>query len=327
MKKHLQIKNKETPMKNRITKNTMNQEYKSSETRSRKRSRQMDPKNKPSEGCNKGVLMKNENCNQEMEGYTLMKANYPENEKYEKVAFPEKLYRIPSQKPTRIYCDGIFDLFHYGHTRLFSQVKSMFPNVFLIVGVCNDELTLKYKGNTVMNEKERYESIRQCKYVDEVIENAPWEVSLEFLEEHQIDYVAHDDAPYVCEGCEDVYGFLKKIGRFIPTKRAAKISTTLLITRILKNYPTYVRRQFLRGISLKEMNIPFLMRNQIKIKNSLDEDMKYMKQEFQVALKYWEGLSERVIEKIKSNLSDDTSFVARLYNMIANKSKKEEIAA
>jgi choline-phosphate cytidylyltransferase len=30
-----------------------------------------------------------------------------------------------------------------------------------------------------------------------VIEDAPWVITNEFLEEHQIDYVAHDSLPYV----------------------------------------------------------------------------------------------------------------------------------
>ncbi|CAI0401518.1 unnamed protein product [Linum tenue] len=119
----------------------------------------------------------------------------------------------PTDRPVRVYADGIYDLFHYGHARSLEQAKKLFPNTYLLVGCCNDELTHQFKGKTVMTDKERYESLRHCKWVDEVIPDAPWVVTAEFLDKHQIDYVAHDALPYAdaSGASNDVYDFEKRL--------------------------------------------------------------------------------------------------------------------
>lgn len=52
--------------------------------------------------------------------------------------------------------------------------------------VCSDNLTNKYKGFTVMNEDERYDAVRHCRYVDEIVRNAPWTLTPEFLTRHRV---------------------------------------------------------------------------------------------------------------------------------------------
>lgn len=134
-------------------------------------------------------------------------------------------------KSIRIYADGVFDLFHFGHARLFEQIKKTYPDCTLIVGVCHDDEVAYYKRKPVMSYKERVESIRHCKWVDEIIEG-PWILNEQFLKKYDIDFVAHDADPYPCESITDVYDFIKKDGKFIPTERTPCISTTDIIQRI-----------------------------------------------------------------------------------------------
>ena len=64
--------------------------------------------------------------------------------------------------------------------------KSILQITFTIFLVCNDEMTHDLKGRTVMCEQERYEALRHCRYVDEVVPDAPWTLDDEFLEKHKV---------------------------------------------------------------------------------------------------------------------------------------------
>lgn len=114
------------------------------------------------------------------------------------------------------------------------------------------------KGKTVMKEDERYESLRHCKWVDEVVRDAPWVVTKEFLDEHRIDFVCHDDIPYASAGHDDVYKEIKEMGRFHTTQRTEGVSTTELINRIIANYEDYIKRNLKRGVPAKDMNVGFV---------------------------------------------------------------------
>ncbi|KAL5211537.1 hypothetical protein ABZP36_022384 [Zizania latifolia] len=175
------------------------------------------------------------------------------------------------ERPIRVYADGIYDLFHFGHARSLEQAKKLFPNTYLLVGCCNDELTHKYKGRTVMTEDERYESLRHCKWVDEVIPDAPWVVTEEFLDKHNIDFVAHDSLPYsdASGAGKDVYEFVKKLGKFKETQRTDGISTSDIIMRIVKDYNEYVMRNLARGYTRKDLGVSYVKEKRLRVNMGL----------------------------------------------------------
>ncbi|KAK9451650.1 uncharacterized protein V1518DRAFT_369300, partial [Limtongia smithiae] len=176
----------------------------------------------------------------------------------------------PTNRPVRIYADGVFDLFHLGHMRQLEQAKKAFPEVYLICGIPNDEITHRKKGLTVLTDRQRAETLRHCRWVDEIIENSPWEVTPEFLEEHKIDYVAHDDIPYAGgNGVDDIYQPIKEAGKFLVTQRTEGISTSYIITKIIRDYDKYLIRNFSRGVTRQELNVSWLKKNEIDFRRHI----------------------------------------------------------
>lgn len=106
--------------------------------------------------------------------------------------------------------------------QILQRVKSFWWYFHILV--CSDDLTHKFKGFTVMNETERYEALRHCRYVDEVIRDAPWTLTPEFLEKHKVCFSSYPPFPYMgIEGkqqaCEVVSAGVSYLIQFTPVSK------------------------------------------------------------------------------------------------------------
>lgn len=162
-------------------------------------------------------------------------------------------------------------MFHLGHMKQLEQAKKAFPNVTLVCGVPLDVETHKRKGLTVLSDKDRCETLKHCRWVDEVIPNAPWSVDTAFLKKHNIDYVAHDDLPYALAELDDVYAPIKEAGKFLATQRTEGILTLDIILKVIRDYDKYLMRNFARGATRKELNVLWLKKNELDLKKNIQD--------------------------------------------------------
>jgi ethanolamine-phosphate cytidylyltransferase len=88
-----------------------------------------------------------------------------------------------------------------------------------------------YKGPPVSNEQERYRLVQAIKWVDEVVENAPLDTTLEILDKYNCAFSVHGEDLSLGPDGTDYYEPVKTAGRYKDLKRTIDISTTDLIRR------------------------------------------------------------------------------------------------
>lgn len=92
-----------------------------------------------------------------------------------------------------VYVGGTFDLFHHGHASFLEQCAK---HGRVIVALNTDEFAARYKRPTVLTLGERLESLRSCRWVDEVIVNVGDEdsgLTIDLIKDKDVSYIAHGD--------------------------------------------------------------------------------------------------------------------------------------
>lgn len=133
-----------------------------------------------------------------------------------------------SEHMTRVYADMVADLFHYGHVEFLRRVSGM--GDYVLVGINADDVAEIYKRRPIHTMEQRCASVLACRYVDEVIPNAPWLFDPTWIEKYDIGLVVHGD-DYSDEKQRDIYKVPIERGIFRTVPYTKGISTTEIIRR------------------------------------------------------------------------------------------------
>jgi cytidyltransferase-like protein len=138
----------------------------------------------------------------------------------------------------RIYCDGVFDLFHRGHLEHFKKIHKLFSEpIELVVGIISDELATTYKRKPIFDETKRHKILSSCIYVDETFVTNMLIVDELFLNEQNIDYVVHAfNDPNDKKKQNDFFEIPIKLNKFIEIPYNEGISTSEIINENYLNW-------------------------------------------------------------------------------------------
>ena len=88
------------------------------------------------------------------------------------------------KKHPSVLLQGTWDLFHVGHIAIIKRAKEITDH--LIIGVNTDESVWKYKKSIpIIPWRDRFEMLRQCKYVDSVVAGT-LAIDVEYMKAHHV---------------------------------------------------------------------------------------------------------------------------------------------
>jgi ethanolamine-phosphate cytidylyltransferase len=175
----------------------------------------------------------------------------------------------PPHKDSKVvYMDGSWDMFHPGHIKTLKKIKHGLhlttdtpnhtqPPIFLIIGVHNDQVVNQHRGSNfpIMNLHERVLSVLGCKYVDDVLIDAPYTITREMIASlnislvlhgtHKDDYDQYDTHTHTngdSEEEEDPFKIPKEMGIFQEISSDCDMSVREIIGRIQRNQEQYISK-------------------------------------------------------------------------------------
>ena len=133
---------------------------------------------------------------------------------------------------TRVYMDGVFDLFHRGHIEAIKKCKNFGDEI--VIGVISDKDAESYKRLPLINENDRIEIIKNLKIVNEVIPNAPLILNKEFIIDNNLDIIVHSFSNEKdFEKQKEFFKIPIEMGIFKKINYYSKVSTTDIIKKII----------------------------------------------------------------------------------------------
>eukprot|EP00546_Thalassionema_frauenfeldii_P003886 CAMPEP_0178920810 /NCGR_PEP_ID=MMETSP0786-20121207/15206_1 /TAXON_ID=186022 /ORGANISM="Thalassionema frauenfeldii, Strain CCMP 1798" /LENGTH=379 /DNA_ID=CAMNT_0020594907 /DNA_START=317 /DNA_END=1456 /DNA_ORIENTATION=+ len=146
---------------------------------------------------------------------------------------------LPNMKV--VYLDGAFDMFHCGHVSLLEEARKY--GDYLIVGVHSDAAVNREQGQNLplMNLHERVLSVMGCRLVDDVLIDAPYEITPDMVNRLKISIVVEfsDATNPSMPAKKDRFQFPRKAGILKIVNNPSNFKFTNIIQRISENQSTF----------------------------------------------------------------------------------------
>lgn len=153
--------------------------------------------------------------------------------------------KSPTEDMRVIYIDGAWDMFHPGHVAILKAVKER--GDYLIVGIHGDACVNKNRGMNLplLNLHERVLSVLGCRFVDDVLIDAPYEISSEMISSLRIAEVIHgtcDEDDGYSSDKDERYRYAKEKGIFHMVKNPSTFCLKTIFERVRKNQEIFTTR-------------------------------------------------------------------------------------